>query len=117
MFRNLAIVGNFLIMEMERGKCTDSLKLSSAKQKTSELDPPCWGSPNSVYSSHNLRILFLLLFSFVKFRVSEKGGLLERGVFSANFLEILENLEILEILEGPPDHGKQRRMRPFSRDS
>ena len=54
---------------------------------------------------------------------SEKGVFWKRGLFrKAHFLENLENLEnleileILEILENSPDCGKQRRIRPFSRD-
>ena len=49
---------------------------------------------------------------------SEKGFFWKRGLFrKLHFLEILENLEILEILENPQTSGKQRRIRPFSRDS
>ena len=44
-----------------------------------------------------------------------KRGLLEKGLFrKVDFLEILENLEIFE---NPQTCGKQRRIRPFSRDS
>ena len=50
------------------------------------------------------------------YRVRKKRVFWKRGLFrKVHFLEILENLEILEILENPC--GKQRRIRPFSRDS
>ena len=49
---------------------------------------------------------------------SEKG-VFGKGVFSkiVHFQEILENVENLEILETPQSVGKQRRVRPFTRDS
>ena len=50
--------------------------------------------------------------------VSETGIFWKRGLFrKVHFLENMENLEILEILENPQTVEKQRRIRPFSRDS
>ena len=46
-----------------------------------------------------------------------KGVFCKRGLFrKVHFLEILDNLEILEFL-GSPQTEKERRFRPFSRDS
>ena len=57
-------------------------------------------------------------FSTLFNRVRKKGSFWKRGLFGkVHFLEILENLEILEFLEKPPDCGKERIIRPFSRDS
>ena len=51
-------------------------------------------------------------------RRRKKGSVGERGLFrKVHFLEIPENLEILEFLENFPDCGKERRIRPVSRDS
>ena len=49
---------------------------------------------------------------------SEKGVFWKRGLCGkVHFPGILENLDILEFLEEPPDCGKKRRFRAFSRDS
>ena len=76
-----------------------------------EKKGPFWMKMPSM--SQTLRFTDTLSFGF------GKRGLWKRGLFrTIHFLEILENLEILEMLaREPPDCGKQRRLRPFSRDS